>query len=61
MNETLDHPLATFFRAVVSELRKRLTPEEFADMLKECGTEREEQDVGANATPTPGQTPNSGE
>jgi len=52
------NPIATFFRAVLDELRKRLTPEEFADILEKCGTERVGQDIGAKAAPTSGQTPN---
>lgn len=55
------NPLTTFFRTVVSELRRKLTAAEFADMFEERGTEREGQDVGANATPTPGQTPSPGD
>ena len=42
MTELLN-PLTTFFRAVVSELLKRLTPEEFADLSEECDTEGEGQ------------------
>ena len=55
------NPLVVFFHAVMNELRRRLTPENFAELLKEYGTEREGQDVGANATPTPGQTPTPGD
>ena len=29
------NPLAAFFRVVMGELRKRLTPAEFADLLEE--------------------------
>jgi len=50
MTEASD-PLLAFFRVVLDELRKKLSPAEFADLLKECDTEREGQDVGANATP----------
>ena len=55
------NPLAAFFRAVLDELRRRLTPAEFQGLLEECGAEREGQDVGVNATPTPGQTPSPGD
>ncbi|MBY8998353.1 MAG: hypothetical protein KGD60_11535 [Candidatus Thorarchaeota archaeon] len=30
------NPLAVFFQVVLNELRRRLTPEEYADLLKEC-------------------------
>lgn len=52
------NPLLAFFRAVLDEMKKRLTPAEFADLLKECNTEREKQDIGTNATP--GQTSSPG-
>lgn len=42
MTETLN-PLTAFFRAVLDEVRKRLTPEEFADLSEECDTEGEGQ------------------
>ena len=30
------NPLAAFFRTVLDELRKRLTPAEFAELLSQC-------------------------
>lgn len=30
------NPLAVFFEVIMDELRKRLTPEEYQDLLKEC-------------------------
>ena len=53
--------LLAFFRVVLDELKKRLTPTEFTELLKECDTEQEEQDVRANATPMPGQAPSPGD
>ena len=35
------NPLLVFFRVVLDELKKRLTSEEFADLLKECEAEAE--------------------
>ena len=34
-------PLAVFFCAVLDELRKRLTPAEYAGLLKECDVDTE--------------------
>lgn len=36
------NPLAVFFRTVLEELRKRLTPAEFAELLSECEVESED-------------------
>lgn len=55
------NPLLIFFHAVMNELRRTLPPEDFAEMLEECSTEREGQDVGASVTPTPGQTSSPGD
>lgn len=30
------NPLTAFFQVVLEELRKRLTPEEYQDLLKDC-------------------------
>lgn len=51
------NPLLVFFHAVMNELRRKLTPETFTELLEEYSAEREGQDVGATVTPTPGQTP----
>ncbi|MBA7577574.1 hypothetical protein ES708_19427 [subsurface metagenome] len=40
MTENIN-PLAAFFCAVLSELRKQLKPEELADLLKECDVDSE--------------------
>jgi hypothetical protein len=53
--------LLAFFRVVLDELRKKLSPAEFAELLKECDTEREGQDIGVNATPMPGQASSHGD
>lgn len=34
-------PLAVFFRAVMDELKKRLVPAEYAELLKECEVDPE--------------------
>ena len=36
------NPLAAFFRAVLEELRKRLTSAEFAELLSECDMDTED-------------------
>lgn len=36
------NPLTEFFRVVLHELRNRLSPEEYAELLKECDAEAEE-------------------
>ena len=53
--------LLAFFRVVLDELRKKLSPAEFADLRKECDTKQEGQDVGASVTPTPGQASSHGD
>lgn len=55
------NPLLAVFRVVLDELRKKLSPAEFADLLKECDTEQEGQDIRANATPMPGQAHSPGD
>jgi Ca2+-binding EF-hand superfamily protein len=39
------NPLASFFRVVLDELRRRLTPAEFEDLLKECDVDSESTNV----------------
>jgi len=60
MTEDSD-PLFAFFRVVLDELKKKLSPAEFAGLLKECDTEQEGQDIGINVTPMPGQASSSGD
>jgi hypothetical protein len=44
MSERIN-PLAAFFRAVLDELRRRVFPEEFADMLEGCDVDSETANV----------------
>lgn len=54
MTEDLN-PLVLFFRAVIDELQKRLTPEDFANLLKECNVHSENEGTRTNTKLTPGQ------
>ena len=49
--------LNPFFQVVMDELRKRLTPEEFTNLLKECNVDPENENTGSDIASTPGQTP----
>lgn len=42
MNAEEVNPLTVFFHVVMNELRRRLTPENFAELLEECEVETEE-------------------
>lgn len=53
------NPLVIFFQAVMSELRKKLTPKNFADLLEDCKTEQREEDITAVSAATPRQPPMS--
>ncbi len=35
-SKKISNPLDDFFQAVIDELRKRLTPEEFSKLLEKC-------------------------
>jgi len=48
-------PLAAFFHVVLDELKKRLAPAEFSELLSECEVETE--GTGADTISTPKQKP----
>ncbi len=50
-------PLVVFFRIVLDELKKRLPPADFQDLLRKCDADSENEETGADTISTPGQTP----
>ena len=50
-------PLAEFFRTILGDLRKRLSPAEYQNLLEECDADSENEGTGADTISTPGQTP----
>jgi hypothetical protein len=50
-------PLAAFFHAVLNELKERLSPVDFQNLLGKCDVDSENEDTGADMISTPGQTP----
>lgn len=51
--------LPAFFRAILDELKKKLSPAEFADFLENYKTEQREGAKAAGTASTPGQVPSS--